>query len=83
MKQTRQAVHAIKQSTYILRCLCFQVYAYGRNSNLTKMFEKSNLCRQILKIYDVVSPGTSKERALTQFELYYAEKQIFKQGPMS
>ena len=43
------------------------------------MLEKSTLCRQILKVYDVVSPGLSKERALTQFELYSAEKQIFKQ----
>ena len=56
-----------------------QIYAYGRSSNLSKMFEKAKLCREILKLYDIVSPGKSKERALTQFELYFAEKQILKQ----
>ena len=42
------------------------------------MFEKSELCQEILKIYDVVCPGLTKERGLTQFELFSAENQIFK-----
>jgi hypothetical protein len=32
------------------------------------MFEKSELCQEILKIYDVVCLGLTKERGLTQFE---------------
>jgi hypothetical protein len=43
------------------------------------MLEKSQLCREILKVYDVISPGLTRERGLTQFELYYAEKQLLKQ----
>ena len=55
------------------------IYIYGRNPELctgSLLQRKIELCKELLKVYDVVVPGLTKERGLTIYELYMAASQL-------
>ena len=55
------------------------IYIYGRNPEMcigSLLIKKIEFCKELLKVYDVVVPGLTKERGLTMYELYLSCTQL-------